>query len=278
MPHLTGSGAAQNVAPTIIRQMSMTVPTITGNDTTADVWPIWVADSNGIQNIVGTAIGMPNTAATMRAIQAAVDAQVHHAINQSMTSGTSNQIWTVWTETYGTTAVVTPRIVNQTATNTQVWGAWNNTYAAGTITIGAALPPARQLTEAEREAARVARAAEDERWRARNAAVQAEEAKAKDRAEKLLQESLDGKQRAELAAKGYFELDVISNNGSSRRYRIHRQWSHSIQQIDPSSGKRLKTLCIHPGMQVPIADSMLAQKLMLESGMEEELLRIANHS
>jgi len=276
MPHL--QGAATNLRPQI-QHMTLTGPTITGNDTTNDVWPIWVADSNtGAQNIIGAAIGMPHTAATLRAIQAAVDAQAHHAINQAMTSGNS-QIWTVWTETYTSTSttVIAPRIVNQTATNSQIWGSWNASYTSGTITIGAAVP-ARVLTEAEHIAAREARAAEDARWRERNAAVQAEEAKAKDRAEKLLQESLDGKQREELAAKGYFELDVISKNGSSRRYRIHRRWSHSIHQIDPSSGNRLKTLCIHPREQVPIADSMLAQKLMLESGMEEDLLRIANHS
>jgi hypothetical protein len=167
-------------------------------------------------------------------------------------------------------------IANQTTSvsNSSVWTVWNQSYNAPVLRQA----PGRPLTDIERQALNAQRAADDARWREQSRAVEAQETLARERAEKLLQSNLDARQRAELAANGFFELDVISKNGESRRYRIHRKWSHSIHQVDPSNGKRLKTLCIHPRETVPVADSMLAQKLMLESGMEEELLRIANHS
>lgn len=106
--------------------------------------------------------------------------------------------------------------------------------------------------------------------------VEGEKAAARDRAMVLLQGHLDDIQRHDLANKGFFDLDVISQDGSRKKYRINRKWSQNIQQIDPN-GRVLETLCIHPRMQVPVEDSMLTQKLMLESGLEQELLRIANH-
>ncbi len=232
-----------------------------GNDTSIDAWPIWVASSN----------------ATHHAINAQINAAANHAISMGGTA--TNQVWTIWNTSYtsGTATTINPTIITPTClTSAQIWGSWNISYTgsnSGNI-VRPAPGPARQLTAEELQA----RAAQDALYREQRIAAQAEEEKAKERAEKLLHESLDGKQREALKANGYFELDVISKNGSSRRYRIHRKWSHSIQQIDPSNGQRLKTLCIHPGVSVPIADSMLAQKLMLESGMEDELLRIANHS
>jgi hypothetical protein len=262
MPH---AQATNPTSPSTVRIHSATsTGSIVGNDTTTDVWPIWVENNN----------------ATRNAIVAGVQRNINRAISTGEIAsgiGVSNQVWTIWNETYASasTTIVTPTIVTPTITSNVIWDSWivaYNNSVNNVITHG--VVPHRQITEAERQA----RAEEDARWRERNAAFLAEEAKAKDRAEKLLQENLDAKQREELAAKGYFELDVISKNGSSRRYRIHRRWSGNIQQVDPSSGQRLKTLCIHPREVVPIADSMLAQKLMLESGMEEDLLRIANHS
>lgn len=201
---------------------------------------------------------------------------------------TQNQIWTAWNRAHSTTssigsvivtgnqAIANNQSVTVTGSNIQIWTAWNSVYTPTSTIIGSA--PGRALSAEERQALETQRAADRVLYEAQRKANEAEETKARERAEILLQQSLDEKQRAELKANGFFELDVISKNGDRRRYRIHRKWSASIQQVDPSSGKRLKTLCIHPGMSVPIADSMLAQKLMLESGMEDELLRIANHS
>jgi hypothetical protein len=133
-----------------------------------------------------------------------------------------------------------------------------------------ATPEERQRLAAERQRLN------DEHY-ARQRVLQEESDKAKARAIRLLRENLDEKQRADLDANGYFELEAISRNGDRRKYRIHRKWSGNIQQVD-QSGRRIKTLCIHPREATPIEDSMLAQKLMLEGGAEEDLLRIANHS
>lgn len=174
----------------------------------------------------------------------------------SSATTTNTVVWSAWNAFYTSATIVTSA--------TTIWTAWNNTYliTSGTVTgnlVGrwGTLPPVDQ---------------------ARRHEIEGERVKARERAERLLQEHLDTRQKAELASKGFFELDVLSQNGERRRYRIHRQWSHSIHQVDPSNGRRLKTLCIHPRLNVPVEDSMLAQKLMLEGGMEDELLKIANHS
>lgn len=205
----------------------------------------------------------------------------------SNTSTNTDLIWRAWNVEFESSVTGTE------ITNDTIWRAWNST---STITFGSASAVGtsiritadgaandivwtswvrQQNLTVEQERELVVRQQEA---RERQIQIEGEKAKARSRAERLLQENLDAKQREELAQKGFFELDVISKNGERRRYRIHRQWSHSVHQIDPGSGKRLKTLCIHPRELVPVEDSMLAQKLMLEGGMEEELLRIANHS
>ena len=106
----------------------------------------------------------------------------------------------------------------------------------------------------------------------------AERSAADKRAEKLLQETLSLAQREELALNGFFTLTTIAKSGEERIYRIRRGRSRNVEQVD-ATGRRIKTLCAHPIAAVPDADTMLAQKLMLETPeMQEEFLRIANHS
>ncbi len=194
-------------------------------------------------------------------------------ITSATTSAPTNDlIWSTWIQIQGTTGTgslvlsgspTTGSITSGAIGNTLIWTSWveDNNLSQEQLQV-------RQQQQAEQQA----------QYRERQIVVEAEAAKARSRAERLLRENLDEKQREELSAKGYFELDVLSQNGPRRRYRIHRKWAGNIQQIDPQSGQRLKTLCIHPREQTPVEDSMLAQKLMLEGGMEEDLLRIANHS
>lgn len=231
----------------------------------------------------------------------------------TFSSNTSNDIWIRWNAVYtgratiiSSNSAITPSSTISVTSNNDIWTIWNHAYAANNaITIGAgtaaAITPTvvaaaqivtnpsntivwthwigqNELTREQRAEIQRQQQVANDRWRQQQTEIQQVQAKAQERAQRLLEESLDPKQREELAAKGYFELDVISSNGQRRRYRIHRKWSHSIHQIDPANGQRLKTLCIHPREQTPVEDSMLAQKLMLEGGMEEELLRIANHS
>jgi hypothetical protein len=96
-------------------------------------------------------------------------------------------------------------------------------------------------------------------------------AEAKKRADELLKAHLTPQQREELEMKNHFHLLV-----GAKKYRINRGRSRNIQLVN-EQGVVVKTLCAHPSEMIPDADTMLAQKLMLEAN-ENEFLRIANHS
>jgi len=218
---------------------SLTTGDITFNTgSTGDIWTIWVSQTQ----IVSSATSTSNVIIWRNWVEDSITSGTIRVANNTRIESPSNA--TSGTVTFGTA---------------DIWTGWIRTNN----------PSHEQLQEMRRRQADYTRQAIE---------AEAERAKARERAEKLLHENLDDKQRAELAEKGYFELDAISANGQRRRYRIHRKWSGNIHQIDPSNGQRLKTLCIHPREATPVEDSMLAQKLMIEGGMEEELLRIANHS
>lgn len=201
-------------------------------------------------------------------------------MSATMTSGTSNDIvWSNWSENYyvGTLTATTATSVqpaNLSTTSGTTWTAWNTIYVANTNNItrlNVDVPRAAPLTPEEQRA----RAEERQRWdrvRAEEAKVRAE---ADQRAEKILHEALTNKQRAELRDRGFFTMETIRPSGERRTYRIKRGRSGNVEQIDPTSGRVLKRLCAHPIMHVPDPDTMLAQKLMLET-MEDEFLRIAN--
>jgi hypothetical protein len=106
-------------------------------------------------------------------------------------------------------------------------------------------------------------------------ALRREHERANARAEALLTGQLTPAQQEELRARGHFHIDIVSSNGERRRYRIRRGRHGNIDQVD-DHGRVLRSLCVHPTMNVPDADTMLAQKLWLE-GNESELLRTANH-
>lgn len=171
-------------------------------------------------------------------------------------------IWQIWNQTLSATTIGVPSndtslILTAASTNTAVWTVWNE-----------------QLNESEEQVqARLRREAE---YREQRIVAEAERAKARDRAAKLLQEALSPEQRAEFADKGHFHLSTLTKEGQRRRYRIERGRSRNVKQVD-ESGRVLKTLCAHPIAAVPDEDTMLAQKLWLEA-QEDEFLRIANHS
>ena len=67
---------------------------------------------------------------------------------------------------------------------------------------------------------------------------------------------------------------VISQSG--RLYRIKKGRMRNIEELDiQDTEKSIARLCAHPAMRVPDYDTMLAQKLMLETD-EDEFRRIAN--
>lgn len=173
----------------------------------------------------------------------------------------SNVLWANWnigiTSGTGSNLIIPTTTAVTTSCTSTIWTSWNQSFGNGNVVRVATHQPAVPRPPTEFEIARNL---------------------AKDKAAKLLDRQLSDKQREQLKDKGHFDLEVLSNNGQRRMYRIERRWAGSVHQIDPATGKKLKTLCIHPRINTPVEDSMLAQKLMLESGMEEEFLRIANHT
>ena len=90
------------------------------------------------------------------------------------------------------------------------------------------------------------------------------------KAEKLLLENLTLKQREEYKKDKLF----VVHGRSGRRYRIRPQRTGNVDVID-RFGKIEHRLCAHTREDIPIADNMLAQKLMLEHD-EHYFLHIAN--
>src|SRR5690606_14901979 len=180
--------------------------------------------------------------------------------------------WTQWNNDYITSSSITAI--------TDPWPIWVR-GTAGSVTCSATSIPSATSSNTTsiiwtgwvRDHSRIVQAsAEDvrrsEEARQRNQAerirIEGERAIARERAELLLQESLSEQQRAELAEKGYYSLQSISKEGQIKHYRIRRGIAQNINEVDPSSGKVLKTICAHPRVSVPEGDAMLVQKLMLE--------------
>ncbi len=92
---------------------------------------------------------------------------------------------------------------------------------------------------------------------------------ADERAELLLRSTLSKKQLKELDRRGYFHVVV-----EARRFRITRGRSHNVKEVD-AKGRILRSLCAHPIEFVPTPDTMLTQKLLLESK-PEDFFKIAN--
>lgn len=91
----------------------------------------------------------------------------------------------------------------------------------------------------------------------------------KGRAEGLLRNALSPFQRKELDRRGYFHVCV-----GTRRFRITRGRSGNVLEVDVRS-RVLRSFCAHPIEEVPDADTMLSQKLLLDH-QPEDFFRIAN--
>lgn len=158
---------------------------------------------------------------------------------------TSAEIWTDWNLAYGTTATIT------------IQGA----YTARNVVSVAAPPPTAEELEARAEADRL----RAERRREREAEVAA----ARERAEALLLSCLDEEQRKELHSHNRFHVTAPSG----RRYCINRGRAGNVSARDRAN--RLVRYCIHDYVGLPDADTMLGQKLMLETD-EAGFLATAN--
>lgn len=135
-----------------------------------------------------------------------------------------------------------------------VWVSWNSGTSTAPYTTFAPDPWPPPLPDIYEEEAR-------------------EHADAERRAEALLLEHLTPEQRETWDREQY--IPVVSHDGA-RHYRIFRGRARNIRLVD-ADGKEILTYCAHPVEKVPVADCLLAQKLMLEMA-EHEFLRIANVS
>jgi hypothetical protein len=97
--------------------------------------------------------------------------------------------------------------------------------------------------------------------------------KARRRAERLLLSHLTGEQRASFKKNKWF---IVEGGQSKRRYRI-RDRGNLVANIDVLDGDAVAhRLCGHcRAGDLPLADHLLAQKMMLEMA-EDEFLKIAN--
>jgi hypothetical protein len=89
---------------------------------------------------------------------------------------------------------------------------------------------------------------------------------ARAKAELLLVQHLSPKQREDLLAKDCFYIEIPHENGKVERYRIDRGSHGNVKQLD-DAGRILRSFCVQPP-DCPDGDSMLAQKLYLESSEE----------
>ena len=227
--------------------------TTTGNSATADTWVRW-------NNIYTTGTGS-STCIT--------------------TCGNSENptIWRSWNDDW-TSASNEIRISTSDATTSgnQIWAYWNSEWQHRLV-----YPmPSGQLEHLQNQVYHPVSAEQREQWHREDAErrrvaeeymkkLAEEQAVAKERAEELLRSCLTSQQREELEQKHHFHLFV-----GNRKYRINRGRTRNIELVD-EQGKVVKRLCAHPSEMIPDADTMLAQKLMLETD-EESFLKIANHS
>ncbi len=149
----------------------------------------------------------------------------------------------------------------------------------------------RQVQEAERRAERQAliaerRAREDEletraqegyerlrrEHEQRRIQQEQEAAECLERATTLLLGCLDDNQTEE-----YNTLKTFHVVGASgRRYRIGYGHAGNVAELD-NEGKAIVKFCIHASIHMPVPDTMLTQKLLLETN-EEEFRKIANQT
>ena len=103
-------------------------------------------------------------------------------------------------------------------------------------------------------------------WRASFSAAYAER-----RAEDLLVEHLTAKQQEQYLKSRSF---TVKGGTTGCTYLITQRWAMNIYRLGRCGEKR-EHLCFHTTHVLPVADNMLAQKIMLESS-ETEALAIAN--
>ena len=185
--------------------------------------------------------------------------------NVTTSTATSTGPWPYWLASQNLTTGANSVYTNTSLTTT--WGGWVNDNAALDREIArmasSRLP--RKKTDAEVQAELLEQQRRESAARARLH----DRMEADRRAEALLRGCLSPEQQEDLETKACFY--VVTPGG--KRYRIDRGSHGNVKRLD-EAGRILAGYCAQPG-GVPIADSMLAQKLALEAD-EVGFLRVAN--
>ena len=183
-------------------------------------------------------------------------------------------VWPCWCSTAAASAtnvaggsLLLCEVTSASATaSVTVWVRWNQTEALVTL-------PARELTPEERqqfEASRARGLALVEEQRRRDEKLRLEREAAQKRAEELLLANL-GPEQVEQYRK---EKRFVVKGGDGASFELSPAWSGNVREVD-QQGKAIRRFCIHPRETLPLADLMLAQKLMIETD-PEAFRRIAN--
>jgi len=190
-------------------------------------------------------------------------------------STTSVDPWQGWATNITTAATdVWVEWNNATDCNTdQVWVRWVDGVRDQTIITRGRR---RGMTDEQWAQYEADRRAEQERYEAQIKKEREARKEAERKAEEILLAHLSFAQREEYQKKGYFL--VYLPNG--RIYRIKKARHGNVELVEPDEQGRLvrvENLCVHPSVQCPDQDTMLAQKLILEAN-EDHLRQVANIS
>ncbi len=198
--------------------------------------------------------------------------------------GTTEIVWRAWNDhtTCGTATIDTCGTVTSTI-NARVWNAWDTSFTTDNVrrptSVGAPYGFAK-MSRKERDKWEAAQLAAEERrvqqQREYERRVEEERVKrvaAEKKAYDLMMTYLTPEQRDEYERLQRFH--VISSNGKT--YRIKKGSHGNIELLEEIDGKKrpVESLCVQPKGQLPCYDSMLAQKLHLETD-EDEVRRVAN--
>lgn len=193
-------------------------------------------------------------------------------VTTAVNDGATADIWLTWNTSSATTT--TNKVVLNIA-DTDVWSGWNIQTTGGTDPTWAdwvSNPNNTRLlssqhnqgwpreTEEQREARVQRELQRRQEMEARRVQQTRELEAARVEASALLDSLLSEMQRQSLEEEGWFL--VIGKSG--KIYRLRKGRVGNIDELD-LEGNVVKTLCSHPGPQLPNADDLVAQKLFLET-------------
>jgi hypothetical protein len=238
---ITGTANAVSYAPAHVTQMT------TGNGTAL------IGQTLTWQVSVTTALGSIYTITSTQGQTMTDDWVKWNRIMVAAAQTTATTTWTTWCD---------DDCHREKAEAMRAWTRWNDRgHDDGEIWV-AEQPLIQRATPAEVAAIRA-----DAAKRVAEADVAAR------KAEDLLRRELTPEQREDLEKKSCFYLETIGKDGKRRKYRIDRGTHGNIKLLD-DKGSIQGTFCVQPD-GVPVADSMLAQKLWIENN-EAGFLKVAN--